>query len=202
MLPMSIGRLLQSFMQHYAVGEAKAVAPYIVGSRVLDLGAGENYVGAAILNLQGMWVCSADVGAFRRVPGPYVTYDGIRLPFIDDAFDTTLMLLTLHHCEHPERVLDEAVRVTRGRLIIIESVYRTGRQRFWLDVLDHCVNHHRHHGGMSMPVSFRRPEEWGRLFESRGLRTIETAWLGPWWERLVHHPLLFVLSVPKDTCSP
>ena len=123
----------------YAVGEAKAVAPYIVGSRVLDLGAGENYVGAALLNLQSMWVCSADVGAFRRVPGSYVTYDGIRLPFIDDTFDTTLMLLTLHHCEHPERVLDEAVRVTRGRLIIIESVYRTGRQRFWLDVLDHWL---------------------------------------------------------------
>ena len=188
-------------MQHYAMGEAKAVAPYLAGSRVLDLGAGEGYVGAALLNLHGTWVCSADIGTFRRPPGLYVTYDGIRLPFIDDAFDTTLTLLTLHHCEHPELVLDEAVRVTRGRLIVIESVYRNRRERFWLDMLDHRLNRYRHHGEMSMPVSFRRPEEWGNLFESRGLRTIETVWLGPWWERLVHHPLLFVLSVAKDACS-
>jgi SAM-dependent methyltransferase len=199
---MNIGRLLQTFLQRYAVTEAKAVAPFIVGSRVLDLGAGESYVGATLLSLYGMWVCSADIGTFRRVPGPYVTYDGIRLPFVDDAFDTTLTLLTLHHCENPERVLDEAVRVTRGRLIIIESVYRNRRERLWLDVLDHRLNRYRHHGGMSIPVTFRRPEEWRHLFESRGLRAIETAWLGPWWERLVHHPLLFVLSVPKDAWPP
>lgn len=197
----SIERLLQTFLQHYAMSEAKAVAPFIVGSRALDLGAGEGYVGAALLKLYGLWVCSTDVGAFHRVRGPYVTYDGIRLPFVDGAFDTTLTLLTLHHCENPERVLDEAVRVTRGRLLIIESVYRNRRDRFWLEALDHRLNHYRHHGGMNIPVSFRRPEEWCRLFESRGLRTIATMWLGPWWERLVHHPLLFVLSVSKDTCS-
>jgi SAM-dependent methyltransferase len=199
---MNIERLLQTFLQRYAVTEAKAVAPFIVGSRVLDLGAGESYVGAALFSLYGIWVCSADIGAFRRVPGPYVTYDGIRLPFVDDAFDTTLTLLTLHHCESPERVLDEAVRVTRGRLIVIESVYRNRRERLWLDVLDHRLNRYRHQGGMSIPVTFRRPEEWRHVFESRRLRTIETAWLGPWWERLVHHPLLFVLSVPKDAWSP
>lgn len=131
------------------------------------------------------------------MPGPYVSYDGIRLPFVDDAFDTTLMLLTFHHCENPELVLDEAVRVTRQRLIIIESVYRNRRERFWLDLLDHRLNHYRHRGGMNDTLSFRRPEEWGDLCASRGLRTIETAWNGPWWERLVHQPLRFVLSVPK-----
>ena len=194
--------LLQTFMQCYAAGEAAAVAPYIVGSRVLDLGAGESYVGVSLVNLRGLWVCSADIGPFRRVPCPYVIYDGTRLPFIDGAFDTTLTLLTLHHCEHPERVLDEAVRVTRGRLLVMESVYRNRRERFWLDLLDHRLNRYRHNGGMTLPVSFRRPEEWDRLFKSRGLRTIETVWLGPWWERLVHHPLLFVLSTPKDVRSP
>jgi hypothetical protein len=69
-------------------------------------------------------------------------------------------------------------------------------------MLDHRLNRYRHHGGMNIPVSFRRPEDWRRLFESRGLRTIETAWLGPWGERLVHHPFLFVLSVPKNAWSP
>ena len=196
---MSIERLLQVFLYRYAVGEAKSVAPFLVGRRVLDLGAGEGYVAAALASLAGVWVCSVDVGAFGRVVGPYVVYDGTRLPFADGAFDTTLTLLTLHHCEHPERVLDEAVRVTRARLIVMESVYGNQRERFWLDLLDGRLNRYRHDGRMNVPLSFRRLDEWGRLFESRGLPIIETLRLGPWWERLVHHPLLFVLSVP---CHP
>jgi len=61
-------------------------------------------------------VCSVDVGLFSKAPLPYVAYDGLRLPFADATFDTTLVLLTLHHCAAPEPVLDEALRVTRQRL--------------------------------------------------------------------------------------
>ncbi|MCI0407982.1 MAG: class I SAM-dependent methyltransferase, partial [Acidobacteria bacterium] len=111
------------------------MVPFLVGRRLLDLGAGEGYVSAALHGWTGAWVCSVDVGPFRRTAGPYVTYDGTRLPFRDTAFDTTLILLSLHHCREPEVVLDEALRVTGGRLIVIESVYRNQLERFWLDFL-------------------------------------------------------------------
>lgn len=74
-------------------------------------------------------VCSVDVGAFRRAAGTYVVYDGVRLPFADRVFDTTLVLLTLHHCAAPAVVLDEAIRVTRRRLVVTESVYRIAAGR-------------------------------------------------------------------------
>jgi hypothetical protein len=45
-----------------------------------------------------------DVRPFRRACGPYVTHDGIRLPFGDAAFDTMLILLVLHYCSKPEAV--------------------------------------------------------------------------------------------------
>jgi SAM-dependent methyltransferase len=123
-----------------------------------------------------------------------VTYDGARLPFPDGAFDTTLILLALYHCEKPEHVLDEAVRVTRRRLIATESVYRNGRDRFWLDLLDGRLNGLRQKGQRNAPLAFRRLEEWSALFASRGLRVLEMRWIGPWWERFVHHPLLLVLE--------
>jgi SAM-dependent methyltransferase len=138
-----------------------------------------------------------DVGPFARAGGPYLIYDGARLPFRDGAFDTTLLLLALHHCAAPAAVLDEALRVTRRRVIVTESVYRTRVERFWLDLLDGRINGWRHHGRMPPPVCFRRPEEWQTLFEQRGLRIAHRRWLGSRWERLVHHPLAFVLDRPQ-----
>jgi SAM-dependent methyltransferase len=191
---MLLARLVGTFLRRYAKMEAAAVAPFLVGRRLLDLGAGEGYVARELHTLTGIWSCSVDVGAFRRVAVPYVTYDGSRLPFSDDAFDTSLTLLTLHHCSDPEAVFDEVLRVTRRRLIVIESVYRNRLERFWLDRLDGWLNRYRHRGAMSVPLLFKTPEEWMRLFTSRGLRAVETRWLGRWWERLVHHPLLCVLD--------
>lgn len=185
--------MLQTFLRWYARGEVAVVMPFAVGSRVLDLGAGEGYVAPALARARGGWACSCDVGAFRRAPGPYVVYDGERLPFRDAAFDTTLLLLTLHHCDDPERVLDEAVRVTRHRLIVTESVFSNRVDRFWLDLLDGRLNARRHGGTMNVPLAFRTPDGWNALFASRGLRVVEARRLGSWWERLIHHPLLFAL---------
>jgi ubiquinone/menaquinone biosynthesis C-methylase UbiE len=176
-----IERGLQAFLRCYADGEAAAVTPFLRGRRILDLGAGEGYVAAALRRHSVVWVCSVDVGPFRRIEGSYVTHDGRRLPFGDAAFDTTLLLLTLHHCAVPETVLDEAVRVTRQRLIVVESVYRNRRERFWLTLLNGKLNRYRHHGRMPAALAFRRPQEWAQLFASRRLNVVETRWLGSWW---------------------
>jgi ubiquinone/menaquinone biosynthesis C-methylase UbiE len=207
-LTMLIERGLQAFLRRYADSEAAAVAPFLRGRRILDLGAGEGYVAAALRRRIPVWVCSADVGLFRRVDAAYVTYDGSRLPFRDAAFDTTLLLLTLHHCAAPETVLDEAVRVTRRRLIVLESVYRNWRERFWLDLLDSRLNRYRHHGQMPVALAFRCPQEWEWLFASRRLKVVATHYLGSWWERLVHHPALFVcektperITIPRRSSS-
>jgi len=186
-------RAVAAFLRRYAAGEAADVLPFVVGPRVLDLGAGEGWVTERLAG-HGFAACGADVGPFAHVPVPYVVYDGTRLPFGDAAFDTTLLLLTLHHCAKPESVLDEAVRVTRRRLIVTESVFNNRRDRFWLDVLDGRFNRLRHGGRMAAPLGFRRAEEWQALFESRGLEPIATRWLGGRLERLIHHPRLWALN--------
>jgi SAM-dependent methyltransferase len=186
-------RLVDALLRRYAAGEAEDIRPFVVGRRVLDLGAGEGWVGGALAR-HGLTTCGADVGPFARVDGAYVVYDGARLPFAPATFDTTLLLLTLHHCASPETVLDEAVRVTRSRLIVTESVVRNGRDRFWLELLDGRVNRLRHGGRMPAPLGFRRAEQWGALFASRALHPVATLWLGGRLERLIHHPVAFVLD--------
>src|SRR2546426_11482134 len=152
-------RLLQAFLRRYAHAEARALLPWIRGPRLLDLGAGEGWVAEALRTRAAVWACAVDVGPFRLAAEPYVVYDGARLPFGDGAFDTTLLSLALHHAETPEAVLDEAVRVTRGRLLVVESVYRDRLERFWLDLLDGHLNRHRHGGRMNVPPRFRRPPQ-------------------------------------------
>ena len=187
-------RLFQAFLRRYARGEARVLAPHVIGPRLLDLGAGEGWVGEAVHMLTPAWTCAVDVGPFRLAKGPYAIYDGTRLPFAEDTFDTTLISFVLHHCERPEAVFAEAVRVTRARLLVIESVYRTRVEHFWLHLLDRQLNRHRHDGRMNVPLAFRRPEEWNALFESHSLRVVAMEWLGSWVERLVHHPLLFAMD--------
>src|SRR3989441_1362386 len=153
-------RLLQAFLRRYAHDEARALLPWVRGPRLLDLGAGEGWVAEALRTRAAVWACAVDVGPFRLAAEPYVVYDGARLPCGDGAFDTTLLSLALHHAETPEAVLDEAVRVTRGRLLVVESVYRDRVERFWLDLLDGHLNRHRHGGRMNVPLAFRRPAEW------------------------------------------
>jgi SAM-dependent methyltransferase len=184
---------VEALVRRYARGQARDVAPWVVGRRVLDLGAGEGFV-TARLRAVGRLVCGVDVGPFHRVRIPYVVYDGARLPFADGAFDTTLLLLVLHHCAKPAAVLDEAARVTRHRLVVTESVYRSRSELFWLRLLDPRVNRRRHGGGMPPAASFHPAPEWEALFDSRGLRRLATRWLGSPLERLVHHPLLWVLA--------
>jgi SAM-dependent methyltransferase len=180
-------------VRRYAEGQAAAVAPFVVGARLLDLGAGEGFVAAALARRGHAAIC-VDIGPFRRAPVRYAVYDGSRLPFRDGAFETTLILLTLHHCAAPEATVDEAIRVTRRRLIVTESIYRSRLQRFWLETLDGRVNRFRHGGAMAPALAFGPPERWAALFASRGLRAIATRRLGAWWERLVHHPQLYVLD--------
>jgi ubiquinone/menaquinone biosynthesis C-methylase UbiE len=189
-----IGRFLQAILRRYAESAAEVIAPFLVGSRLLDLGAGEGYVAATLRQRAGIWTCAVDIGPYRRTMGPYLIYDGRRLPFGDDAFDTTLISLALHHCADPERVLDEALRVTRTRLIILESVYRNRWERFCLERLDGWLSRYRHGGEMPMPLAFKQAVEWQQLFDARTLQTIDRRWLGSRWERLVHQPLLFVLD--------
>lgn len=189
-----IDPLLQVKLRTRARGKWQWISPHLPGpARVLDLGAGEGYVGEEIQRTTGAEVILADVCDSNRTTLPHVTYDGRQLPFEDGSFDATVLVFVLHHAADPEAVLREARRVTRGPVFVIESVFEGTWDRRWLEVADRLANRVRGVRAMreqEAHLCFRKVEAWKALFAAAGLRVTHKSRRGGWW----HRQRLFVLD--------
>ncbi len=143
--------------------------------KLLDLGCGEGYVGLAAAQKFGANVVLADVIPMNRTDLPWVEIDGRTVPFSDDSFDAVILYFVLHHAEDPKAVLGEAARVSRGSVIVVESVFETKRQRSRLAVFDRLANRIRSGGQMVAQeehLHFRTTQEWCRLFDELRLNVL------------------------------
>lgn len=150
--------------------------------RLLDLGGAEGYVASAVLEAHPGWMNATivDIRKAGRTNHKYLQYDGEVLPMNDDSYDTVLLSYVLHHARHPELVLSESLRVSFGRVVILESVYRSEWGRRWLFWADRLANGIRSRGDMNSQhddLHHQREEEWlemARCLDARilGRRTI------------------------------
>jgi ubiquinone/menaquinone biosynthesis C-methylase UbiE len=179
-------------MRHRAASKWRWIQEYVgAPRRLLDLGAGEGYVGKVAAQETGAEVVLADIVDLNRTELPLVLYDGRHVPLSDGAFDVTLLVFVLHHSSDPEQVIQEAKRVTRGQIIVLESVVENQWDRRWLPFADTLANRIRSGGRMEEGVlHFGTPEGWHRLFESVGLEVRAEERKGRW----LHKQHLFVLE--------
>lgn len=164
--------------------------------QVLDLGCGEGYLGEWIRQDRQAEVSLADVVDFNRTQMPFLRYDGHRLPFPDDAFDVTVLSFVLHHCENQTQVFHEAVRVTRKRILIIESVYQTEWDLRQLTFLDTLANRLRSGGLMKHQeafLHFRTVADWYKFFNQFPVRLLDTTQSG----LFLHQQAFFVLEIKE-----
>lgn len=101
----------------------------IVGN-VLDVGTGSGVFAEAFMQ-RGWQVTALDVNpemleaVSRLLPGPlYVRALAETLPFKSKCFDVVFLGHVLHETESLERALQEAIRVARRRVAIVEWPYR------------------------------------------------------------------------------
>ena len=90
---------------------------------VLDLGSGTGHLSAQLERERGLEVITADVSDMHVVGRPPVLIvDGV-LPFEEGTFSASLLLFMLAYPKDPVAVLAEAARVTRGPIILVQTVY-------------------------------------------------------------------------------
>ena len=94
---------------------------------VLEVGCGEGFVLDFLMKRQpeahytGVDLSAGAVAMARRITAPGIDYacgHGARLPFASGTFDLVVLSEVLEHVPLPEPVLQEALRLSRGRVLI------------------------------------------------------------------------------------
>ena len=98
---------------------------------VLDLGSGTGHLAARLERERGIEVIPADVTDMHVVGRPPVVIaDGV-LPFAEGTFSAALLFFMLAYPSDPAAVLAETARVTRGPVILVQSLYAGRFGRAW-----------------------------------------------------------------------
>jgi SAM-dependent methyltransferase len=101
---------------------------------VLDLGSGTGHLSARLERELGLDVVTADVSDIHVVgPPPVLIADGV-LPFEEGSHTAALLVFVLAYPKHPAGVLAEAARVTRGPIIVVQSLHANRFGYAWLRV--------------------------------------------------------------------
>jgi SAM-dependent methyltransferase len=101
---------------------------------VLDLGSGTGHLSDRLARERGLDVVTADVTDIHVVGRPPVLIaDGV-LPFDDGTYKAALLIFMLAYPDDPAGVLAEVARVTRGPIILVQSLHANRFGYAWLRV--------------------------------------------------------------------
>lgn len=178
---MKIPRIVEALVQKLAQKRARLavgrILPYVKhAKKIVDIGCGTGHV-ADLLTKEGKNITPVDISNKSLVNTiKPITYDGKHLPFPDGSFDTSLLLMVLHHTPDPAVVFSEAARVGND-LVVIETVYKKLFDKIITVLFDSLGN--------LQPIfywnSYRRDNDWKTFFNSKGYSVKATQYHKDWW---------------------
>lgn len=162
------------------------------GAKVLDVGCGDGLIDKLIMELRpDVSIVGIDVLVRGHTHIPVKPFDGITIPYSDDAFDAVMFVDVLHHTDDPKVLLKEAKRVGKTAILLKDHTndglfsYATLRFMDWVGNAHH---------GVVLPYNYWSKREWGSAltelslsaehWNSRvGLYPVPASWL---FDRSLH----------------
>jgi len=137
--------MIQTVVSSYLQHQQRILSPYVSHTTsVLDFGCGDMELDRALLsNHPSLTITGVDVVPFRtplQTRLKFRLYTGHTLPFRDCSFDTVFSYHVLHHTDDPSFSLQECVRVSSRRIILVEPVLRHPLEIIGFRFMDFVTN--------------------------------------------------------------
>ncbi|MBI3866195.1 MAG: class I SAM-dependent methyltransferase [Planctomycetia bacterium] len=159
---------------------------------VLDVGCGDGRLDALIHERRpDVAIAGVDVLVRPETDIAVTPFDGERLPFPDQSFDSVMFCDVLHHVVSPLELLKEAVRVARQCVVIKDHVAEGWLARPTLRLMDFVGNAPH---GVALPYNYLTSRQWDAAFEACRLMPrlvfrrlgLYPAWADLWFGRALH----------------
>ena len=125
--------LFDGVMERRARGLMEQVGAWLpADGPVLDFGSGTGHFAALVEQERGLDVVTVDVSDLHVVGRPPILITEGVLPFEDDTFSAALLFFMLAYPNDPAAVLMEVARVTRGPIILVQSLHSSRLGYAWL----------------------------------------------------------------------
>lgn len=143
------------------------IQPYLLKTETLNFGGGGAEVSTFIQNF-GCNVTTADVLNENKPGFPFVEVNNSKINVSDKKFDQVVLLDVFHHTDDARVLIQEVLRVTKKRLIFVESVAENlagYSYAVWVDWFYSHVIHYRFDENKKITLSgtFLASAEWERL---------------------------------------
>jgi SAM-dependent methyltransferase len=141
---------------------------------LLDVGCGDGKNTRRLADLCGATkIAGVDVVLRKQTFIDVTAYDGMNVPFPDRSFDAVTLVDVLHHCEDPQRTLDEAVRVAR-RMVVIKDHFAFGpATRRLLHLMDLVGNAK---DSIPSPGTYFELRQWVQMVDRAAARIADLDW--------------------------
>lgn len=163
-------RLMEDQYEKRAKQISRRVSPHIKkNEKIIDIGSGTGFVAKSLAEKTSAQITLVDV--FQHPLNkffPVTIYDGKTLPFPDRSFDTSFLIAVLHHCHDPMRVLDEAIRVSSQKIIVMEDLFESFLEK-WLTLVEDSIVNWEFRGH---PHNNHSEDEWVEIFRRKNLKVL------------------------------
>ena len=154
------------------------------GSQILDIGCDSGIIIKTFGEHFKAEVIGVDIEDNRTLPITFKLIQGDNLAFPDNSFDVVLIAYVLHHTKNPFKILQEAKRVSRNKIIIYEDSPEgfLAKLRCWF----HQTTYNLFFQDTNQKYNFKTEKEWQKVFDEIGLNIVKSKkasvildWLDP-----------------------
>jgi ubiquinone/menaquinone biosynthesis C-methylase UbiE len=139
---------------------------------ILDFGCGDLSLAKSLYTKnKQLKITGIDVVDFNeKVKGiSFKKYNGVKIPFKDNAFDTVISVFVFHHCESAEIMFHECLRVAKKRVIIVEAVAGSKSEIPFMKFIDWMTNVWKREE-IPLTYQFHTINEWKNIFRKAHTR--------------------------------